>query len=74
MRDIIAVFAANLRRVRKRRGFSQEALAARSGLHRTYIGSAERGERNISLRNIERLAEALGVSPTDLLTPKDDDS
>ena len=60
-------FADNLKRVRLERGLSQEALANLAGLHRTYIGSVERGERNISIDNIERLAEALSCKVTDLL-------
>lgn len=60
-------FAANLRAARVARGLSQEALAHDAGLHRTYIGSVERGERNISIDNIERLARALGVEPADLM-------
>jgi transcriptional regulator with XRE-family HTH domain len=60
-------FADNLRKVRIEKGLSQEALADLAGLHRTYIGSVERGERNISIDNIERLAEALGCRVTDLL-------
>ncbi len=61
------VFGQNVRRLRKRRGFSQEELAERAGLHRTYIGSVERGERNISLENIVALARALGVSLAELV-------
>jgi transcriptional regulator with XRE-family HTH domain len=46
---------------------SQEALAHQAGLHRTYVGAVERGERNVSIDNIERLARALGVTPAELM-------
>lgn len=61
------VFARNLRELRKERGLSQEALAELVGLHRTYIGSVERGERNISVDNIEKISDALNVSASSLL-------
>ena len=64
LRDTLA---ANLRGLRASRGLSQEALADLAGLHRTFVGSVERSERNISLDNVERLAIALGVPPADLL-------
>lgn len=64
-----AILAANLRRIRVATGLSQEALADRASLHRTYISSIERGQRNVSLENIFLLAEALGVDPGDLLRP-----
>lgn len=67
-------FAANLRSARKARGLSQEALAHDANLHRTYIGSVERGERNVSIDNIERLARALGVEPADLMRHKNRDT
>ncbi len=63
------LLASNLRRLRAAAGLSQEALAEEAGLHRTYIGSVERGERNLSVDNIERLAVALKVPPTELLAP-----
>ena len=59
-------FAANLRRERLALGLSQKALAHMAGLDRTYVGSVERAERNISIDNIERLARALGLEPADL--------
>jgi transcriptional regulator with XRE-family HTH domain len=56
-------FGKRLRQLRKARGFSQESLALASSLDRTYVSSVERGERNISLINIYKMASALGVSP-----------
>ena len=62
-----AVFAENLRKTRHAKGLSQEALAELSGLHRTYVGSVERAERNVSIDNMERLAGALESTIRDLL-------
>ena len=62
-----AAFGRAMRDFRRGRGLSQEQLGYDSGLHRTYIGGIERGERNPSLANILRIAEALGVSPSELL-------
>lgn len=63
------IFGVNLRRVRKAQRLSQEALAELAGLHWTYVGSVERGERNISIDNICRLAWALGLDVRVLLAP-----
>ena len=64
---ILDVFARNLQELRKERGLSQEHLAARAGVHRTYIGMIERSEKNITLLNMEKIAIALNVDITDLL-------
>lgn len=61
------IFARNLRGTRIARGLSQESLAALCGLHRTYIGSVERGERNISIDNMAKIAQALDCTIQDLL-------
>lgn len=65
--DLRAVFAIRLRSLRQELGLSQEELADRCGLHRTYIGSVERGERNVSIDNIGRIADSLGVPASHLL-------
>jgi len=64
---LVKRFAQNLRSRRLEVGISQEVLAERADLHRTYVGSVERGERNVSLMNVERLAVALDVPPWKLL-------
>jgi transcriptional regulator with XRE-family HTH domain len=66
--DARRVFASRLRQIRQVQGLSQEELADRASLHRTYVGSVERGERNISIDNIERLAKALEIDIIELLT------
>ena len=65
--DILVAFGERLRKIRKRKGLSQEKLAELAGLHRTYVSSIERGERNISLENIKRLAQALDAKLRDLM-------
>lgn len=65
--NILKVFSSNVRKYRKIKGFSQEELAFISGLHRTYISAVEREKRNISLENINKLAEALEIEPYLLL-------
>ena len=61
--------ARRLRALRAEKGLSQEALAELADLHRTYVGSIERRERNVSIDNVERLAAALEVDIIDLLVP-----
>jgi transcriptional regulator with XRE-family HTH domain len=65
--DVRIRFGQRLRELRLKRGWFQEELAFQSRLHRTYVSSAERGERNVSLVNLERLADALGVSLRELM-------
>jgi transcriptional regulator with XRE-family HTH domain len=69
--DLQRILGRNLRAYRKARGLSQEALADVLGVHRTYMGSVERGERNVTLQTLERIAESLGVEPLSLLAPND---
>ncbi|NLT06772.1 MAG: helix-turn-helix transcriptional regulator [Solirubrobacterales bacterium] len=57
----------NLRAHRDARGLSQEAFAEVAGVHRTYMGGIERGERNLTLKAVERIAGRIGVDPLDLL-------
>jgi transcriptional regulator with XRE-family HTH domain len=70
--DVTQVFAENIRRLRLAKGLSQEALADLAGLHRTYVGAVERGERNITLLNANRIAEALGVRLSDCLKERNE--
>jgi len=64
---LVTVFAANVRRRRLELGLSQEELAEAAGVHRTYVGMLERGEKNVTIYNIERIATALSVEPAQLL-------
>ena len=66
-RDILVRFGRHVRELRRAKGFSQESFALRCGLDRTYIGGVERGERNISLRNIEIIARSLDVTISELM-------
>ena len=61
MKDIRKVYGDRMKEIRLGKGVSQEALAAAADLHRTYVSSVERGERNVSIVNIARLADALNV-------------
>jgi transcriptional regulator with XRE-family HTH domain len=65
--DLQRRLGRNLRAWREERGLSQEAFADVVGVHRTYMGGVERGERNLTLKSVERLAETLGVDPLELL-------
>ena len=66
-KNLARVLAENVRAVRRARSLSQEDLAELCGLHRTYVGSVERAERNVTLSTLEALAEGLGVRVPDLL-------
>lgn len=71
--DCIA-FGNRLREIRKQKGFSQEGFADHAGLHRTYLGGLERGERNPTLTVMLKIAKALGVSLSDLVAGVGDSS
>jgi len=65
--DLQKTVGRNLRAYRLKRGLSQEAFADVLGVHRTYMGGVERGERNLTLKSLERMAEQIGVEPLQLL-------
>ena len=71
MSDIRQKFGTRVRELRIAQGLSQEKLADLSGLHRTYIGGIERGERNVSLENIQKIALALSESLSSIMTGLD---
>jgi transcriptional regulator with XRE-family HTH domain len=67
--DLQRILGQNLRAYREARGLSQEAFARDLDVHRTYMGGLERGERNLTLKSVERIAQKLDVDPVDLLRP-----
>lgn len=69
--ELQRIVGRNLRTIREARGLSQEAFADVLGFHRTYVGGLERGERNLSLKSVERLAASVDVDPLDLLKRPD---
>lgn len=69
--DTLKIIGRNIARLRKRIGLSQEKLAEQAGLHRTYVGAVERGERNISVKNLAKIAQALNIDPYILLKRTD---
>ena len=69
--DIIKVFGNNIKKLRNEKGISQEAFAEMCGLHRTYISAVERQKRSISLENVQRIADALGVETYSLFIDND---
>lgn len=64
--NVLLQFAKRVKEERNKLGLSQESLAEKTGVHRTYIGMIERAEKNITLENIERIAKALGLKIKDL--------
>lgn len=69
--DLQRNFGRNLRAYRKRRGLSQEDFADKLGVHRTYMGAIERGERNLTLKSAEKIAGKLKLEPLTLLAQRD---
>jgi len=72
--NILTVFGANVQKYRKEKRISQEKLAEIAGVHRTYVGMIERAEKNITLRNMEKIAKALDVEIKNLLEKETDES
>lgn len=73
-KKILIQFGEKLRKLRKEKGLSQEELAFKAGLHRTYIGMIERSEKNITLLNINKIAFALGIELKELFNGISGDS
>jgi transcriptional regulator with XRE-family HTH domain len=69
--DLQRTFGRNLRAYRKGCGLSQEEFADALGVHRTYMGGIERGERNLTLKSVERIARQIKLTPLELLAPQD---
>ena len=65
--DVLEKFGSRVRELRTEQGYSQEQFAAECELDRSYVGGIERGERNIALRNIERIADTLGITIAELM-------
>ncbi len=65
-KDVLIKFGERVRKERLKLGFSQEKLAVKAGVHRTYIGMIERAEKNITLENIEKVSKALNIPIKDL--------
>lgn len=68
-KEVLIKFGQKVRSERLKRNWSQEELASRAGVHRTYIGMIERAEKNITLENIEKMAKALNISISHLFQP-----
>ena len=66
-KNILEIFGENVQKYRKQKQISQEKLAEIAGVHRTYVGMIERAEKNITLRNMEKIAKALNIHITELL-------
>ena len=67
MNNILKRFGNNIKKERLKQGISQEQLASMAGVHRTYIGMVERAEKNVTLKNMEKISKALKISIADLL-------
>jgi len=66
-KEILIKFGNKVREERLKQGLSQEQLASRASVHRTYVGMIERAEKNITLENIEKISKALGLKPSELI-------